>query len=187
MKGQYDIYPAGLHNFIWNIFNADEDIETSPLMGLRILRLLRDAQKSDSDDPFVTIDQILDYFKAMLVDSSVTIAWLSRLLETGLCLSYDPTVTNINHAGRIEIAPAGFQHLRWGTRDADYAKMMLEVTPIIDSVTYEKLASLARRPHRDVWREELECFVDYLIAEDEKYCKIPAHDAYINQRKLPLE
>lgn len=184
VKGQYDIYVDELHTFVRNVYSLDEDLETSPLLGLRILRLLRDAQKSDEENPFVTVEQILDYFRAMLIDPSVTSVWLSRLLESGLCMSYDPTVTNVDHAGSLQISPAGLQHLRWGTGDADYSRMMLEVTPIRDSSTYENLSMLRRRPLGEVWLKELRTFIDYLILEDHKFCHIPQHDAYDNQSRL---
>jgi GTPase SAR1 family protein len=184
VKGQYDIYADETHTFIRNIYAIEDELETSPLMGLRILRLLRDAQKSDSENPFVTLDQVLDYFRAMLIDATVTTAWLSRLLESALCLSYDPTVTDIDNARRLQISPAGFQHLRWGTGDRDYAQMMLEVTPLRDSSAYDRLVGLRKRPFREVWQEELEAFVDYLIAEDEKYCRVADHEAYTNQTRL---
>ncbi len=165
----------------------EEEIDTTPLLGLRLLRLLRDAQKSDSSDPFVTLEQIIDYCRAMLIEPNATLAWLSRILETGLCLSYDPTVTAIAEAGKIELSPAGFQHLRWGTRDSDYAQAMLEVTPLADRASFEELSDLTRRPHRDVWRDELEGFINYLVAEDSKFCKVPEHDAYRTQKQLTLE
>lgn len=187
VRGNYDIYSAGIHTFIRNIFAIDEDIETSPLSGLRLLRLLRDAQKSDSADPFITLEQIIEYLRAMLIEPNATLAWLSRMLETGLCLSYDPTVTVVREAGKIELSPAGFQHLRWGTRDIDYVQAMLEVTPLADLASFEKLSGLAKRPHREVWREELEEFINYLITEDSKYCKVPEHDAYNSQKRLVLE
>ena len=184
IKGCYDIYADEIHTFIRNIYALDDELETSPLLGLRILRLLRDTQKSDADNPFVSLDQILDYFRAMLVDATVTTSWLSRLLESALCLSYDPTVTDIDNAGRLQISPAGFQHLRWGSGDADYAQIMLEVTPLRDSAVYDRLTRLRKRPVREVWQEELETFADYLISEDEKYCSVPDHEAFANQIRV---
>ena len=84
--------PAGDNS---NLPYALDDVETTPLLGVRLLRLLRDAQKSDASDPFVTFEQIIGYFQAMQIDANVTTAWLSRMLEAGLCLNYDPTVTTV--------------------------------------------------------------------------------------------
>jgi AAA domain len=187
IKGQYDIYPADINLFVRNIYSLDDEIETSPLLGLRILRMLRDVQKADGNDPFVTLEQIIDYFRAMMVDTSVTMNWLNWLLEVGLCLSYDPTVTSAMNAGKIELAPSGFQHLRWGTRDSDYIQAMMEVTPLVDRVIFDQLSVLARQPQRDVWHRQLELFIDYLIAEDTKFCSIPDHEAYLTQTQIAPE
>jgi hypothetical protein len=47
------------------------------------------------------------------------------------------------------------------------------------------LATLASQPKAQVWQEELEYFIEYLIAEDAKYCRIPPeHDAFARQRQL---
>jgi len=64
---------------------------------------------------------------------------------------------------------------------------MREVTPIADQVTFEQLNDLAKKPLREVWRDQLVCFVNYLISEDEKYCRIPNHEAYLSQKKLTAE
>lgn len=187
IKGQYDIYPVGLHSFIRNIYSIDDEIEASPMLGLRILRMLRDAQKSTTSDSFVTIEQVIDYCRAMMIDPRITTAWLGRLLEFGLCLNYDPTVTMIGEAGKIELSPSGFQHLRWGTRETSYIQAMKDITPLFDQPTFEQLSNLARRPIREVWKEELKCFIHYLISEDNKYCKVPDHEAFISQKRLPGE
>lgn len=187
IKGQYDIYPIGINSYVRNLYSIEDDIDTSPLMGLRILRLLRDAQKADSNDHFVTLEQIADYFRAMMVDTSITLAWLNRMLESGLCLNYDPTVTTINNAGKIELSPSGYQHLQWGTRDSDYMQMMLEVTPLTDRYIFDQMSELAKQPYRDIWHRQIELFVDYLIMEDSKFCKIPGHEAFLTQQKLAQE
>ena len=185
LKGKYDTYPVGIHTFVRNIYSLDDELETSPLLGIRLLQLLKDAQESDPKNPFITLDQTIQYFQAMMVDSGVTLGWLSEMLEAGLCLSYDPTVTTISNAGRIELSPAGLQHLRWGISDIDYVQIMLEVTPLVDREVFGRLTNFGKQPLRDVWRDELECFLDYLIAEDNKFCKVPdKHEAYTVQRQI---
>lgn len=187
IKGSYDIFPGELNPPVRNIYAMDDETEATPLLGLRLLRLLQDAQESDVDETFVTLEQVIEYCRAMLIDPLVTTAWLRHMLEAGLCLSYDPTVTDIRHAGRIEVSPAGLQHLRWGTRDHDYAQAMLEVTPLVDRVAFDQLTSLMKRPHSDVWRIKLDHFVSYLISEDAKHCRIPDHEAYVTQKQLASE
>ena len=86
------------------------------------------------------------------------------------------------------MSPAGWQHLTWSTRDDNYAQAMLEVTPIADRAVFEHLATLAGQPKAEVWREELEYFLDYLIPKGAKYCRIPPdHEALSRQRQLAAE
>jgi hypothetical protein len=87
----------------------------------------------------------------------------------------------------VELSPSGPQHLKWGTKNTDYLQAMMEVTPLVDSATFERLESLSRKPHYTVWKELLRCFINYLISEDARYCKIPEHDAFISQKTLPGE
>lgn len=184
-RGQYNIHPVGVSNsFVRNIYALEDEVETTPLLGLRILRLLEDAQESNTGDPFVTVDQIVEYCRAMMVETNATTAWLERMLEAGLCLSYDPTLTTVDTAGKLELAPAGSQHLYWGTRDSDYAQAMLEVTPLADRDTFNQLINLASQPNSQVWRDKIRCFVNYLAAEDTKFCRVPDHEAYVAQKRL---
>jgi hypothetical protein len=188
VKGDYDIYPDGVNLFVRNVYALDDEGETTPLLGVRLLRLLRDAQKSDTSDPFVTYEQIIDYCQAMLIDANATRAWLSRMLEAGLCSSYDPTVTTIDTTGRIELTPAGYQHLQWGSHDRNYAQAMLEVTPITDRAIYDQLAALRTQPMAEVWEEQIRYFLEYLISEDAKYCQVPPeHEAFLRQGQLAAE
>lgn len=186
-RGNYDIHPIGVSSFVRNVYTLDDEIETTPLLGLRLLQLFRDAEKSDTGDPFLSFGHIVDYCRAMMIETNATTSWLSRMLEAGLCLSYDPTVTTVDAAGKMELSPAGYQHLAWGTRERDYAQAMLEVTPIADRSAFDQLASLENQPNSEVWQKKIECFVDYLIAEDAKFCQVPDHDAYLAQKRLTTE
>jgi hypothetical protein len=61
------------------------------------------------------------------------------MLKAGLCLNYDPTVANIEAAVRIELSPAGQQHLYWASNFV-YVEAMAEVTPLLDEPTYQVVA-----------------------------------------------
>jgi AAA domain len=186
IKGGYDIYPEGVNSFVHNVYALDNDSDSTPLLGLRILKLLRDAQDS-GDEKSVTVDQITDYFRAMQIDSSITYAWLNRMLEKGLCLNYDPTVISVFEASRIEISPSGLQHLLWGLRESNYIQAMMEVTPLMDLAVFDQLSGLSKQPRSTVWKAEIESFINYLITEDSKYCSVPDHQAYLSQKKLPID
>ncbi len=184
IKGKYDIFPAGDNRFVQNIYWLDDETESSPLLGLRLLHLLRDRRRSGKGDNFITVNQTLEYFRAMQIEPAIIMAWLNRMLEAGLCLSYDPTITSIRFVQKIELAPAGSQHLWWGTREPDYLQAMMEVTPIVERDVYSNLEELRRQPRKKVWRREIEQFLEYLIAEDLQFCQVPDHAAYETQLRL---
>ncbi len=186
IRGQYDIYPGEANEFIRNIYTLDESIESSPLLGLRLLQLLKDARRPDAGERFISIEHVISYFQAMLIGPTETRAWLGKLLHAGLCLSYDPTETDIANVDRIELSLAGYQHLRWATGDEDYLQAMLEITPLADQSYYEHLSRLLKMPANEVWSEKLYIFVKYLLDEDSKYAKIPEHDAYLSQHRLSM-
>lgn len=183
IKGNYDIYPYGMHPYIRNAYAPVENLPGSPLTGLRILRMLLDARSSNGEDPFVAIEQVVSYFAAIGIEPSVTIAWLKPLLEFGLCQSYDPTLTDIADVRKMQISPAGVQHLLWATSDTDYMQAMLEVTPILDEAWYSQLIAM-RENSKPTWFEELSTFIDYLLAEDGKFCSISEHPSLASQRGL---
>ena len=184
IKDKYDIYPVGDNRFVQNIYWLDDEFVSSPLLGLRILLLLRNVRKSRENDNFITVNQIIDYFRAMHIEDSIVMAWLDKMLETGLCLSYDPTITSIKDAQRVELSPSGLQHLWWGSRDRDYLQTMMEVTPINAREAFRMLEDLRRQPLKEVWLKQLETFLEYLLTEDLHFCHIPHHDAYESQFRL---
>ena len=185
-RGQYDIYPAGVNSFVHNIFSLSDEFDTSPLMGIRLLLLLKDAQSDRAQDNFVTIEQITEYCRAMAIEPNAVMAWLGKMLEMGLCLSYDPTILRIADVRRLELSPSGEQHLDWGIQDTTYIRTMMEVTPISDSTTLQTLQALGERFVREVWHQELSTFIEYLLGEDANYCKIPDHASYYSQQQLVL-
>ena len=184
IRRKYDIYPEGDNRFVQNIFWLDDETESSPLLGLRILNLLRDTRRADKGDNFITVNQTIEYFRAMHVEPTTLMPWLNKMLETGLCLSYDPTITSIKNAQKIELAPAGSQHLWWGTKEPDYLQAMMQVSPIVERAVYENLEELRRQPRKQVWHRELELFLEYLISEDHRFCSVPDHAAYVTQLRV---
>ncbi|MBX3133016.1 MAG: AAA family ATPase [Gemmatimonadaceae bacterium] len=184
VNGRYDIFSSTENTFVRNVFALDEDLEHSPLLGLRLLQVLRDTSKHDPTDPFMPVEHVIDYFRAMHVEPRATTRILGKMLEYGLCGSYDPTITEIAKAKRVELTPAGFQHLRWGTRDQAYISEMLLVTPIASSEAHASLAALQRQSRKVAWAPMGREFVRYVCSEDEKYCRVPAHPAYDNQSQL---
>jgi GTPase SAR1 family protein len=179
IRGKYNIFPIGIHKFVQNVFSINSEIDTSPLIVLRLLQLLKDCRHDEQQGhkTFVDLFQICDYFLGMNYDQRVVISILDAMLKSGLCLSYDPTNLEIIDAMKIELSPAGFQHLYWATSDNIYVESMLPVTPIVDPETFERL-------HSTNYQEQLNIFIDYLIKEDNKFTRVPQHEAYRGQIHL---
>ncbi len=133
IRGAYDIYPSGEHEYVQNVFALTTRSDTTPLMGLRILQLLDDTrfQQVDGATQFIEIERVLEYFAAMHLEPRIVRDWVDAMLKTGLCLSYDPTRTSIEEVDRIEVSPSGRQHLNWALNDWVYLEAMLEVTPLL--------------------------------------------------------
>ncbi len=183
IRRNYNFYPVSNNPFVQNIFSLRTEIGTSPLLGLRILTFLHDAQHSEEmgKESFVAVSQLYDYFQATTIERRVVSLWLDAMLHTGLCWSYDPTLTDIEKVQKIEISPSGRQHLIWGCSDESYLGSMMEVTPIAYQSTFERMRAVPWENKTLEWLEKTVLFLDYLIDEDNEYVRIPDHPAYRGQ------
>jgi hypothetical protein len=178
IKRIYNSYPIGNHPYIQNLFYITGNLNTSPLLGLRILQLLIDRKNERTkEDNYLIIDQVLDYFNGMGVDRSIILKHLDILLKKGLIYSYDPTILDIDKTKRIEISPSGYEHYFWCLNDNVYLLDMAEVTPITDANVY---SSIERIFYNDRNQSLLD-FLDHLENEDKLFCHIPSHPAYKGQ------
>lgn len=189
IKGKYNFYPIGQHNFIQNIFEPHIAFETTPLLTLRILQLLNDKRgKAVDEDSFININQIQEYFLALGIEHNVTIEVLDNMLKKGLCYSYDPTIRDISLASKIEISPSGRQHYEWGIYNPNYLCNMLDVTPVRDEVIFKEfeqnVEKLRETSQHKYFAKLVEVFKNYLVNEDSLYCIASNHEAYKGQNKL---
>lgn len=183
-RGKYDIYPGDENLYVQNLFASDGDLVAYPSIGIRLLRLLRDAMKSNPKAPFLSRNQIIEYFQAMRVEAQVVSGWAQRLLEHGLCQSYDPMTISFGDADRIRIAQSGYLHMKWAMEDWDYIRTMCEVSPIVDNSVVAGLRSLQGMPRRERWAPEIDMFLSYVIDMDQRSVSVPKHDAFSNQDQL---
>lgn len=177
----YDVYPAGQHDFVQNVFVLSGDLATTPLLGPRLLQLLADVPVREHEGAVIEISEIVAYFTGMNIENRAVLLWLDAMLKTGLLLNYDPTVQDIAHATRVEISPAGHQHLYWATGNTEYVSAMADTTRLLTPATYHEMK---QHPREYEWRQRTRTFLDYLLREDEMYCVLPEHDAYQSQRRL---
>lgn len=182
IKRIYHSYPVNNHKYIQNLIYLDGNVNTTPLLALRILQILVDRKNDSREDNYILVDQIMDYFNAMGIDRNITYKHLDFLLKKGLIFSYDPTVINIENSKKVELSASGFEHYFWGINDNDYLFTMLEVTPITDQDFYSYLEQNYYQ-----WGEKNQIsldFLNHLTAEDDLYCHIPDHVAYKGQRVI---
>lgn len=181
IRGHYDIYPAGQHDFVQNVFALSEVPPTTPLLGVRVLQLLADVPQREHHGAVIEVSEIVAYCTGMNLDSRPVLLWLDSLLKTGLLLNYDPTVQDIGQATRVELSPAGRQHLHWAMGNLEYLGAMAEVTPLLSEGTYRTMQA---RTTAGRWRERTSVFLTYLLQEDAMYVSLPEHDAYASQRRI---
>jgi hypothetical protein len=179
LKRVYNSYPVNNHMYIQNTFYIAGNLNTSPLLSLRLLRILMDRRNESKEDNYLGVDQLLDYCNGMGIERSTSTKHLDIMLKKGLLYSYDPTVVNIHDSKRIEISPSGIEHYYWSLNDNDYLFVMIEVTPISDKELFrtfeERYYSWGER---DGVKHD---FIDYLLDEDKTYIHVPAHEAYTGQ------
>lgn len=176
----YETYPAGQHDFVQNIFDLDASLTTSPLLGLRLLTLLRNLPDKEHEGATIDVDGLRAYMVGMGITGRTVDLWLDVMLKTGLVLNYDPTVQDVEYATMLELSDAGKRHLFWGTGGIEYLSAVTETSPVLTESIYEQLRGYS---HKD-WRKRTADFIDYLVDEDLFYCTIPDHPTYESQERL---
>jgi cold shock CspA family protein len=186
IRGKYDIYYPTVQSFVQNLFNLTPEIETTPLLPLRILAFLDAAFQgnADNDARYVLVDQITEYFQTMNIDARATRICLDVMLRKGLCLSYDPTSEGIAQSMKVEIAPAGHQHLQWAQRDWVYFESMAEVTPMYNHTAADTIRHCLGTPSPHLRRSAIGTLIAYILEEDRHFCLIPKHPMYAAQERL---
>ncbi len=189
VRRKYDIFPLGDHKFIHNIFALTTEADASPLLGLRILKYLDEVKFQNTDGEFrhVELTELKDYFIAMGSTEKALDFWLTKMLESALCLNYDPTSTDIGLTQRLEVSASGHQHYLWAISDCTYLEAMMEVTPIRDRDTFAEIERLRESSPQLSRLRCLKVFVEYLIGEDAKYILIPDDEYYDSQVHLSLD
>lgn len=186
VRGKYDLYPLGQHKFVQNLFALTTEVDTTPLLGVRLLRFLNEVkfQSVEGEFRYIEVAAVLEYFSDLGVPEAVTSLWLDTMLKCGLCLNYDPTNNAITQAKKIEISPSGHQHLTWATCELVYLDAMMEVTPVRDSSVFTRMEATLLRNSRASRLRTIQLFIDNLLAEDARYCKIPPVTKYNPQQEL---
>jgi hypothetical protein len=177
IRGRYDIFSPDSHKYLHNVFDLNAEIETSPLLGLRILQALKDAviKHGETRSSYISKVDLVGYLSGMGIERRAIGLWLDALLKRALVLNYDPTCVDEATATRVEISPTGELHLFWGSGDYEYLYAMAETTPIRDEGTFSEM--LANK-------FMVVDFLRHLITEDEIFLQVPDHESYRGQLGL---
>jgi hypothetical protein len=186
IRGRYDIFVASASRYVHNVFNLNSELETSPLLGLRILQALKDAivRSGDTKSRYMAKVDLFGYMQAMGLERRAVALWLDALLKRALVINYDPTCLDEETATQLEISPAGELHLFWGRGNYDYITAMAEVTPIFDEGAFASIEHASRGQGNQRMHDLLRSFTQYLSGEDRIYCRVPDHESYLGQQAL---
>lgn len=186
IRGRYDMFLAGSSKYVHNIFDLNSEMESTPLLGLRMLQFLKDGviRSGDTQSRYTGKGELIGYFTAMGIERRAISLWLDALLKKALVLNYDPTCTSEASATQLELSPAGEQHLFWGQGNFDYLEAMAEVTPIRDEGIFRSIEEASRGTGRDRAMALIGAFAQYLRGEDRLFCQVPHHESYSGQREL---
>jgi hypothetical protein len=190
IKGRYDIYVASSRKFLHNIFDLSAELQTSPLIGLRILQGLKDAalKHGDTKSPYISKEDFMHYLSGMGVELAAIKLWLDVMLKKALVVNYDPTCTDEQSASQIELSPTGEHHLYWGKGNFDYLFAMAEITPIREKGVFDEMYKDYNQGSSLQYREYVgrltARFIRYMLKEDQLFCHVPDHPSYSGQIDL---
>ncbi len=186
IRGRYDISVTASSKFLHNIFELSSELETTPLLGLRILQALKDGvvTSGDTNSRYTSRHDLFNYMLAMGLERRAVHLWLDALLKKALVLNYDPTKIEAKSATQLEISPSGDLHLYWGRGNYDYLEAMAEITTVLDRSSFDSLESVSHGQGRHRAQQMLQVFVDYLNGEDRVFCQPPDHESYRGQHAI---
>jgi len=186
VRGRYDIYPADSHKFVHNIFDLNAELKTSPLLGLRILQVAKDAaiHHGETKTAYIPKNDLVAYMCGMAFERRAVTLWLDALLKRALLFNYDPTCVEENNATQLEISASGELHLFWGCGGYDYIFAMAETTPVRDEATFKEMELAYRQRAQNQFYGVMGNFLRYLVTEDQLFCRIPDHESYRGQAVL---
>ncbi|SDZ69520.1 AAA domain-containing protein [Variovorax sp. YR266] len=186
IRGRYDIYVPSSSKYTHNVFDLNTELDTSPLLGLRILQALKDGvvMSGDTKSRYTSKADLQSYMLAMGFEHRAVSLWLDALLKKALVLNYDPTRIDAETATQLEISPSGELHLYWGRGNYDYLLAMAETTALLDPGSFAAMENASRGQGSRRVQEVIGVFVSYLKGEDHLFCRAPDHESYSGQHEL---
>lgn len=188
--GDYNYFCQEHSEFILNLFLIKSDQITSPLLKLSILRLLSDRENEykDTEDAYISIDDIQNYFESTGISRSIIRAHLKDLLDYRLVEPYDPTDQNVYEEQRVKITYSGKIHLEFCLTEDVYVSHMALVTPNRSYELVSKIREIMQsKLSRSDWLKIISQFLKYCIEQDRLFISLPKLEIYDSQSQLRNE
>lgn len=187
--GDYNQFDGTKHGYIRDVFETSTDFPSSPLLTLRLLRLLIDKageEASNSTLGYVTYEHIEGYFGAMNAGDGAVRDTVSRALANGLIEPFEKGDLEIADQQRFAVTSPGRMHYEMALRDAVYVAQMAFATPIRSAPTVDQMRVIKNGStmHGDQWRDVCRIFIDYCLAEDQAFLNQPGDPMFASQQQL---
>jgi cold shock CspA family protein len=188
LKGDYSFYRRDDDHGIFPIFEVDNEVRQSPLLALRVLTLLREAQTHAFEDKqrYMTVRSIYRYFDLMAYAEISVERCVIALLEARLIEPYDLSMKDYSQDQRVAITYSGLAHTELALYNANFFEQMALTNRIVDADVAAKIRSAYFRSGS--YNERLEevrgIFAEYLAAEDERFCLVPETSEFAVQKAL---
>ncbi|WP_316230534.1 hypothetical protein [Bradyrhizobium sp. SZCCHNR1051] len=189
--GDYNFYKRGDSHLLFPIFDVSSDIAQSPLMSVRVLSLLKavhDARSSD-DSRYISVPSIVQYFDGMGYAELAVDCALSALMDASLVEPHDPSIGGLSMAQRVAVTYSGLSHLELALFNTTFFGQMALITSVSDAEVANQIRSLHSAAEAKTFRMKKvrEVFALFLIAEDEKFGRLPDAPQYLVQRAVTSE
>lgn len=173
IKGNYEIYKKEDNHEIYPVFQANHEVRQSPLLKLRILKLLHSVHNSSRsiEKRHLEVQSIVDYFDSIGCPEIATDKALISLLEAGLIEPYDISSKDISSIQRLAISHRGIVHLRIASHNNIFFYQMALTTSITDEDIALKIKSVykSNKSFQDKLDTIKKLFCDFLIDEDKQH------------------
>jgi cold shock CspA family protein/predicted type IV restriction endonuclease len=182
----YNAY-SGDHDFVMNVFSVSEDLPSTPLLVLSILKLLIDRQSDDtiSAGGYFEVGQIITYLSAMQLDEDAARAALRTLLDRRLVEPYDAADDQLIDAQRVAVTHSGRMHYEFAFSDHEYFTQMALNTPIRDIGIVDQIRDIKSKTMFPAdWDRLRSLFAAYCLDEDRSFSRVPNDDMFDGQKQL---
>ncbi|MCB8838084.1 cold shock domain-containing protein [Aurantimonas sp. VKM B-3413] len=188
LKGEYSSFKSGDCPQLYNLFETDAGLIQSPLLKLRILRLLETQMLTGRkiEDRHLTVQSMVDFFDSLGSSEASTSSAIKRLSEFGLIEKFDTSTGELIGAQSFAITQRGIAHLNLATRFPIFVEQLALTTAMHDKADADEIgriyrgsdSALAKR-NKIVYR-----FISRLIERDASLLALTVDDDRGGQNSL---